>query len=86
MQFGKFKGSYMFNEIYYLRKTKMIVYQIAMILCVISESVGTAALSGTSSIFAVLLSDATKNVARRLRRPTRWDFYSKSRAGSCSKQ
>ncbi|KAF7862519.1 hypothetical protein EAF04_007392 [Stromatinia cepivora] len=45
MQWGKFKGGYMFNQIYHLRKTKMIVYQIAMILCVCSESVGTAALS-----------------------------------------
>jgi hypothetical protein len=46
MQWGKFKGSYMFNQDYYLRRTKMIIYQIAMILCVVSESVGTAALSG----------------------------------------
>jgi len=46
MQWGKFKGSYMFNKVYHLRRTKMIVYQIAMILCVCSESVGTAALSG----------------------------------------
>jgi len=45
MQWGKFKGSYMFNQIYHLRRTKMIVYQIAMIFCVVSESVGTAALS-----------------------------------------
>jgi len=45
MQWGKFKGSYMFNQVYHLRRTKMIVYQIAMIMCVISESVGTAALS-----------------------------------------
>ncbi|KAF7929773.1 hypothetical protein BELL_0037g00020 [Botrytis elliptica] len=45
MQWGKFKGAYMFNHVYHLRKTKMIVYQIAMILCVCSESVGTAALS-----------------------------------------
>ncbi|RAL59783.1 hypothetical protein DID88_000412 [Monilinia fructigena] len=45
MQWGKFKGKYMFNDVYHLRKTKMIVYQIAMILCVCSESVGTAALS-----------------------------------------
>jgi len=36
----------MFNQVYHLRRTKMIVYQIAMILCVVSESVGTAALSG----------------------------------------
>ncbi|KAK2627344.1 hypothetical protein QTJ16_003310 [Diplocarpon rosae] len=45
MQWGKFKGSYMFNKVYHLRRTKMIVYQIAMILCVCSESVGTASLS-----------------------------------------
>lgn len=45
MQWGKFKGSYMFNRVYHLRRTKMIVYQCAMILCVVSESVGTAALS-----------------------------------------
>jgi hypothetical protein len=45
MQWGKFKSSYMFNKIYHLRRTKMIVYQIAMILCVVSESVGTDALS-----------------------------------------
>jgi hypothetical protein len=46
MQWRKFKGSYMFNKVYHLRRTKMIVYQIAMILCVASESVGTAAISG----------------------------------------
>lgn len=40
----------MFNRAYHLRRTKMIVYQMAMIFCVISESVGTAALSGTSPI------------------------------------
>ncbi|KAH8599722.1 hypothetical protein B0O99DRAFT_503275 [Bisporella sp. PMI_857] len=45
IQWAKFKGSYMFNQVYHLRKTKMIVYQMAMILCVVSESVGTAALS-----------------------------------------
>jgi hypothetical protein len=47
MQWGKFKGSYMFNQDYHLRRTKMIIYQVAMILCVCSESVGTAALSGS---------------------------------------
>ena len=46
MRWGKFKGSYMFNREYHLRRSKMIVYQIAMILCVCSESIGTAALSG----------------------------------------
>lgn len=34
---------------YHLRKTKFIVYQIAMILCVCSESVGTAAIDGEST-------------------------------------
>ncbi|EED19741.1 conserved hypothetical protein [Talaromyces stipitatus ATCC 10500] len=45
MQWSKFKSSYMFNRIYHLRRVKMVIYQIAMILCVCSESVGTAALS-----------------------------------------
>jgi len=45
IQLWKFKSSYMFNTEYYLRREKMIVYQIAMIFCVCSESVGTAALS-----------------------------------------
>jgi hypothetical protein len=49
MQWGKFKSSYMFNQTYHLRRMKMIVYQCAMILLVVSESVGTAALSGISS-------------------------------------
>lgn len=46
MQWGKFKGSYMFSQVYHLRRTKMIVYQAAMIFCVVSESVGTVMLSG----------------------------------------
>ncbi|KAL2826633.1 hypothetical protein BDW59DRAFT_171732 [Aspergillus cavernicola] len=45
IHYKKFKSSYMFNRIYHLRRTKMIVYQLAMILCVCSESVGTAAFS-----------------------------------------
>jgi len=50
MQWGKFKSSYMFgNTDYHLRRTKFVVYQLAMILCVVSESLGTAALSGKSS-------------------------------------
>lgn len=51
MQWGKFKGSYMFNKIYHLRRTKMIVYQMAMIFMVVSESIGTDALSGTISTY-----------------------------------
>jgi len=42
---NKFKSSYMWNNVYHLRRTKFIVYQLAMVFCVISESVGTAALS-----------------------------------------
>ncbi|KAL8824876.1 MAG: hypothetical protein Q9170_008013, partial [Blastenia crenularia] len=45
MQWRKFKGSYMFSREYPLRPAKMIVYQLAMISCVCSESVGTAVLS-----------------------------------------
>ncbi|KAB8343074.1 hypothetical protein FH972_022668 [Carpinus fangiana] len=45
-RWGKFKSSYMFkNRDYHLRRTKFVVYQLAMILCVVSESLGTAALS-----------------------------------------
>ena len=48
MQWGKFKSSYMFgNKDYHLRRTKFGIYQGAMILTVVSESLGTAALSGT---------------------------------------
>ncbi|KAF2503302.1 hypothetical protein BU16DRAFT_546299 [Lophium mytilinum] len=45
IQWWKFKSSYMWNNEYHLRRTKFIVYQIAMIFCVVSESLGTAALS-----------------------------------------
>jgi len=45
IQWWKFKSSYMWNNEYHLRRTKFIVYQIAMICCVVSESLGTAALS-----------------------------------------
>jgi uncharacterized membrane protein len=46
MHWANFKSSYMFgNKDYHLRRTKFVFYQIAMIFCVVSESVGTAALS-----------------------------------------
>lgn len=38
------------NKDYHLRRTKFIVYQLAMIFCVVSESLGTAVLSGKSPI------------------------------------
>lgn len=44
IQFWKFKSSYMFSREYHLRREKMIIYQLAMIFCVISESVGTSAM------------------------------------------
>ena len=47
LQWYKFKSSYMFkNRDYHLRRTKFIIYQCAMIFMVVSESIGTAALSG----------------------------------------
>ena len=49
IQWSKFKSSYMWNNEYHLRRTKFIVYQCALIFCVISESLGTAALSGEFS-------------------------------------
>jgi len=45
MQWNKFGSSYMWNTEYHRRRTKFIVYQLAMIFCVVSESLGTAALS-----------------------------------------
>lgn len=45
IQWSKFKSSYMWNNRYHLRRTKFIVYQMAMIFCVVSESLGTDALS-----------------------------------------
>lgn len=46
IQWNKFKSTYMWNHDYHLRRTKFIVYQLAMIFCVVSESLGTAALAG----------------------------------------
>ncbi|KAF2009239.1 hypothetical protein BU24DRAFT_415167 [Aaosphaeria arxii CBS 175.79] len=46
MQWRKFGNTYMWkNTDYHMRRTKFIVYQLAMIFCVVSESLGTAALS-----------------------------------------
>lgn len=68
MQWGKFKSSYMFgNTDYHLRRTKFGIYQGAMILTVVSESLGTAALSGTSPPFP---SPPNYLTLPRLRRPT----------------
>lgn len=55
MQWGKFKSDYMFkNRDYHLRRTKFIVYQCALIFCVVSESLGTAALSGKHCSAAIM--------------------------------
>lgn len=45
MRWNAFKSSNMFRKDYHLRRSKMIVYQLAMTFCVISESVGTDALT-----------------------------------------
>jgi len=46
MAWSKFGNDYMWrNTDYHMRRTKFIIYQCAMILCVVSESLGTAALS-----------------------------------------
>jgi hypothetical protein len=50
MQWSKFGNKYMWkNTDYHMRRTRFIIYQCAMILCVVSESLGTAALSGSSN-------------------------------------
>jgi hypothetical protein len=46
LQWDKFKSSYMWNNVYHLRRTKFIVYQIAMLCCIISQSLTTAVLEG----------------------------------------
>ncbi|KAF3904978.1 hypothetical protein AA313_de0201098 [Arthrobotrys entomopaga] len=45
IQWNKFASKNMFDRKWYLRREKMIIYQLAMISMVCSESVGTAALS-----------------------------------------
>jgi len=45
IQWYKFGHKYMFGGTYHMQTTRMIVYQLAMIFMVVSESVGTAALS-----------------------------------------
>lgn len=42
---SKFGNKNMWNKFYYLRRTKFVIYQCALIFCVLSESLGTAALS-----------------------------------------
>lgn len=51
MRWNKFKSSYMFgNKEYHLRRAKFVVYQLALIFCVFSESLGTSVLSGRFAI------------------------------------
>ncbi|KAF3911323.1 hypothetical protein ABW21_db0205245 [Orbilia brochopaga] len=45
IQWYKFGSKNMFDPQWYLRREKMIIYQMAMIFMVVSESLGTAALS-----------------------------------------
>lgn len=46
MKWSAFKSSYMFgNTDYHMRRTKFIIYQLAMIFLVVSESLGTAVLA-----------------------------------------
>ncbi|EXJ58546.1 hypothetical protein A1O7_05973 [Cladophialophora yegresii CBS 114405] len=47
MKWSMFRSEWMWkNKDYHLRRTKFVVYQLAMICMVVSESIGTAALSG----------------------------------------
>lgn len=83
MQWGKFKNSYMWNNQYHMRRTKFIIYQLAMILCVVSESLGTAALSGMYHPYSPTFD--TPLTWYRLRRPTRLPRQAKS-LRLCSQQ
>jgi len=42
---SKFGNQNMWSNRYHLRRTKFIIYQLAMIFCVVSESLGTAAMT-----------------------------------------
>ena len=64
IQWWKFKSSNMWNNEYHLRRTKFIVYQLALIFCVVSESLGTAALSGTDSSNIVACRQSLSDVDR----------------------
>lgn len=44
-KWSKFGNKNMWNNVYHLRRTKFIVYQCALIFCVVSESLGTDVLS-----------------------------------------
>jgi hypothetical protein len=47
MKWSMFGSKWMWkNKDYHLRRTKFIIYQLAMINMVVSESIGTAALTG----------------------------------------
>jgi uncharacterized membrane protein len=81
MQWGKFKSSYMFgNKVYHLRRTKFVVYQIAMIFCVVSESVGTAALSGDCHFFLILLNISLTSIADYVKQQSRIESLHSSAA------
>jgi hypothetical protein len=71
IQWAKFKNSYMWNNEYHMRRTKFIIYQLAMILCVVSESLGTAALSGTAFTFPMAIYGTCTLTLCRLHRPAK---------------
>ena len=56
IKWAKFKSSNMWNGEYHMRRTRFVVYQLAMICCVVSESLGTAALSGMCDVSASIKS------------------------------
>jgi len=68
MQWRKFSNSYMWADTYHLRRTKFIVYQLAMILCVVSESLGTDVLS-SQFLYSYMLSALVADFQARVPRP-----------------
>jgi hypothetical protein len=48
VHWNRFKGSYMWNNIYHLRRTKFIVYQLATLFTCVCNSIGVALLTGVS--------------------------------------
>jgi hypothetical protein len=64
MQWAKFKSSYMWNNLYFQRRRRFGVYQLAMILCVVSESLGTDALSSKPKFFNIYIPFSPNRVQR----------------------
>lgn len=63
---GKFKASYMYNSVYYLRRTKFIVYQLATNNVQIVTGIGVNMLQGSPAIIYPLLFDVKRSLTSNI--------------------